>query len=71
MSGDIWRDEYGDWHAFRTCQRCNGDGGPPAHWDDEIGRWHQYICGLCGGSGVQRGWFDTRADALGFVKGEG
>lgn len=34
------------------CSSCNGEGGPPDFWDDEICRWEKRICGSCGG----RGW---------------
>lgn len=35
------------------CERCHGEGGPPSVWDDELNRWHTFICGACSGRGYR------------------
>jgi hypothetical protein len=34
-----------------VCLKCDGTGDGGGVWDDELNRWHFYVCGSCLGTG--------------------
>lgn len=46
------------------CPQCDGEGGPPSVWDDELNRWHTFICGACAGRGYRWQYYTENVDGV-------